>query len=88
MNTIDPKDQTRSSSQSSFLNQAINSTSIVVYHGTLAKKIIFDGNKAGGVLVNTSGTEYILHANKEVVLYAGAVRPSALYRVHCRLLIQ
>lgn len=88
MNTIDPKDQTRSSSQSSFLNQAINSTKIAVYHGTLVKKIIFEGNKACGVLVNTSGTEYTLHANKEVVLCAGAVRPSELYRIHCQLLIQ
>lgn len=75
MNTIDPKDQTRSSSQTSFLNQVINSTRIEVYHGTLAKKIIFDGNKARGVLLNTSGTEYPIYANKEVVLSAGAVRP-------------
>lgn len=75
MDTIDPKDQTRSSSQSSFLDKAMNSTRIEVYNGTLAKKIIFDGNKACGVSVNTSGTEYTLYANKEVVLSAGAVRP-------------
>ena len=76
MNTIDPKDQTRSSSQTSFLDNAINSTRIEVYHGTLAKKIIFDGIYARGVLVNTSGTEYTLYANKEIVLSAGAVRSS------------
>ena len=75
MNTIDPKDQSRSSSQTSFLNMAINSTRIKVYHGTLAKKIDFDGKEARGVLMNTNSTEITIYANKEVVLSAGAVRP-------------
>ena len=77
MNTIDPKGQTRSSSQTSFLDQTINSTMIRVYKGTLARKIIFDGNVASGVLVRdiANGTEFAIYANKEVVLSAGAVRP-------------
>lgn len=71
MNTIDLKDQTRSSSQSSFLDKAMNSTRIEVYNGTLAKKIIFDGNKACGVSVNTSGTEYTLTQAKTLCYLQG-----------------
>lgn len=75
MNTIDPKGQTRSSSQTSFLNAAIKPGRIAVYNRTLAKRIVFDGDRARGVFVNTSSTAYTLNANKEVVLSAGAVRP-------------
>ena len=87
MNTIDPNGQTRSSSQTSFLDQAINVTKIQVYKGTLAKKIVFDGHEARGVLVNTNGTEYTLHARKEVVLSAGAVRLSEKREAFAQLLI-
>ena len=40
--TLNPGDQHRSSSQTSYLNRAINTTSIVVYTHTLANRILFD----------------------------------------------
>jgi choline dehydrogenase len=76
MNTIDPDHQTRSSSESSFLPTA--AASLKVYNGTLAKKILFDGKTASGVLVSTGGVEYNLVANKEVILSAGAVSKLSL----------
>lgn len=73
MNTIDPKGQTRSSSQTSFMDMALKTTSLQIYNGTFAKRILFNGKQAGGVLVNTRGVEYVLSARKEVIVSAGAV---------------
>ncbi|KAB8229592.1 GMC family oxidoreductase [Aspergillus alliaceus] len=69
---IDPADQTRSSSEASFLQQALDTTPLRLYLRTLAKKILFDSNKtATGVLVETNGAEYTISAKKEVILSAG-----------------
>ncbi|KAL1886268.1 hypothetical protein Plec18167_000197 [Paecilomyces lecythidis] len=73
--TIRASDQTRSSSQASFLESAINQNlpNLKVYILTQAEKILFDSNKiATGVQVNTAGIAYTLHASKEVILSAGA----------------
>ena len=73
--TIDPKAETRSSSETSFLQEALSSTTLKVYQQTLAKKILFNENKtATGVRVETQGIGYVLSASKEVILAAGAVR--------------
>ncbi|KAJ9264577.1 CAZyme family AA3 [Paecilomyces variotii] len=72
--TIRASDQTRSSSQTSFLKSAMdqNLQTLKVYIGTQAEKILFDDNKvATGVQVNTAGIGYTLHASKEVILSAG-----------------
>lgn len=74
--SIDPQAGTRSSSETSFLQEAISSSTLQVYQQTLAKRILFDDNKtATGVRVVTAGTEYTLSAKKEVILAAGAVCP-------------
>jgi choline dehydrogenase len=69
--TIDPAHATRESSQTSFLNYAIEKTNIKVYPHTLATKILFNGKKAKSVQVNSDGTVYTLSANKEVIVSAG-----------------
>ncbi|OCK80877.1 GMC oxidoreductase [Lepidopterella palustris CBS 459.81] len=72
-NTIQPKTQTRESSQTGFLNPALVRGNVIVYQKTLAKKIVFDGNKvATGVLVDTGGAQYTLSAKREVILSSGA----------------
>lgn len=72
--TVDPRAATRSSSETSFLQEAISSTTLQVYQQTLAKKILIDeGKTATGVSVVTAGTEYTLNAAREVILAAGAV---------------
>ena len=72
--TLDPYAATRSSSETSFLRQALKETYLQIYQHTLAKRIIFDSDKtATGVLVNTAGVSYTLSARKEVILAAGAV---------------
>ena len=79
--TIDPKDATRSSSETSYLRLAIQETGLIIYHYTLAKKILFDGNKATGVQVESSGLPYTLQAKKEVILAAGAFQSPQLLMV-------
>jgi choline dehydrogenase len=74
--SIRPEDQTRASSESTFLQSAMQSgrKNLKVFTHTLAKQVIFDGNKtATGVLVETGGFNYTLSASKEVILSAGAV---------------
>lgn len=72
--TIVPHVQVRSSSETSFLQAAIENSTLQVYKQTLAKKILFSGNKtATGVKVVTGGKTYVLSARKEVILAAGAV---------------
>ena len=78
--TLAPSTQTRSSSETSFLRDALaHTTNLQVYQSTLAKKVLFDSNKrATGVLVNSGGFEYQISAQKEVILSAGAVRCNRL----------
>lgn len=71
--TVDPATQHRSSSQTSFLDYAMQTTSIKVYTHTLARQILFTDNKtANGVLVQSGSKNYTLSVRKEVILSAGA----------------
>ena len=73
--SVDPADQTRSSSETSFLREALReTTNLNFYKSTLVKKILLDDSKtATGVLVNTGGVEYTISAAREVILSAGTV---------------
>ncbi|RMY08615.1 hypothetical protein D0868_04694, partial [Hortaea werneckii] len=71
LSTIDPDGAERDSSQTSFLNYAM--PDITVYPHTLARKIVLgNDSSAEGVAVTTSGVNYTLTAQKEVILSAGA----------------
>lgn len=71
--TLDPSTETRSSSETSFLLEAISKTPLQVYQSTLVKRILFEKQKATGVLVNKAGGTYTISARKEVLLAAGPV---------------
>ena len=80
-NTIDPMTQIRSTSESSMLREALQlNDNLVVYHNTLAKKIVFDDTKtATGVIVEASGVgsgsiTYMIKATNEVIVSSGAFR--------------
>ncbi|OCL11721.1 GMC oxidoreductase [Glonium stellatum] len=82
--TIDPKHATRSSSQTSYLEQAIKTTGLMVYPHTQATKVLFSNNgtaKASGVSVSTQGLEYTISANKEVIVSAGVFHSPQLLMV-------
>ncbi|KAI9369636.1 hypothetical protein BJX61DRAFT_545409 [Aspergillus egyptiacus] len=73
---IDPKEATRSSSETSFLQLAARNSNIKIYPQTVGSRIVFDENKrATGVEVRTnsmlSDFTYQLKAKKEVILSAG-----------------
>lgn len=71
--TIHPDSQIRDSSETSFGQAAISSTSLQIYMRSLAKRIVFNGTVATGVTVDTAGALYTISARKEVILAAGPV---------------
>ena len=73
-NSLNPKDQTRSSSETSFLQAALLSSTLQLYQQTMAEKIHFDASKrATAVSVASFGVSYVLRARKEIILSAGVV---------------
>ena len=85
--TIEPKKAVRSSSESSFLREAIEETDFIVYTLTQATKILFDQSsppKAVGVQVDTQGLGYTISANKEVIVSAGVFHSPQLLMVSGR----
>ncbi|THZ33988.1 hypothetical protein D6C90_07974 [Aureobasidium pullulans] len=80
--TEDPEFETRSSSETSFLQQALAETEIVVYTNALAKQILFDADKRGNaVLVEIAGMSFQLNVTKEIMLSAGAFQSPQLLMV-------
>ncbi|KAL8831535.1 MAG: hypothetical protein Q9191_000813 [Dirinaria sp. TL-2023a] len=86
--SIDPRNGYRSSSESSFLQAALqNGTAPIIYKNSLARKVLFDNNTATGVLVATAGTygtkplNFTLGARKEVIVCAGAFQSPQLLMV-------
>ena len=86
--TIDPTTQVRSTSESSFLREALQlNDNLLVYRDTLAKKVLFDVNKkATGVMVESSGlgsgsVTYTIHANQEVIVSSGSFRSPQMLMV-------
>lgn len=86
--SIDPRNGYRSSSESSFLQAALqNGTAPMIYKNSLARRILFNGTTATGVLVTTAGPygipplNYTLTARKEVIVSAGAFQSPQLLMV-------
>lgn len=81
LNTIDHTTGARESSETAFLQPALSRNNLVVYVDTLAKKVLFDGTTAVGVEVETEGYTYMLSADKEVIVSAGAFQSPQLLMV-------
>ncbi|KAI0857767.1 oxidoreductase [Xylaria cubensis] len=83
---VDPRTATRSSSETSFLQAAAGKTGLKIYPNTLAKRILFDGDKkATGVEVEgsslTSDFSWVISARKEVIVSAGVWRSPQILMV-------
>lgn len=66
--TVFPDSAQRCSAQTSFLDQTVATSTLKVYNGTMARRILFKNhNVASGVLVTTNGEDYVLSARKEVL---------------------
>lgn len=82
--TIDPKNATRSTSKSSYLDTLAKrgKKAPTIYLRSQASKIIFDKNKvATGVSVTTEGRTYVLTAKSEVILSAGVFHSPQLLQL-------
>ena len=80
---IDPKQETRDSSETSFLQRALKTQpNLIVFQRTLGKKVLFDSSKAAtGVQVDTEGKVYSLMAKKEVIVSAGTFQSPQILMV-------
>lgn len=87
--SIDPRNGYRSSSESSFLQAALqDGTSPTIYKNSLATRLLFDDrNTAVGVSVTTAGPygipplNYTLTARKEIIVSAGSFQSPQLLMV-------
>jgi choline dehydrogenase len=88
--TLKPKDQSRSSSQTSYLDAAfaadgVPQTNLKIYTHALGQNILFDNNKtAYGVSVQSGpamAPPYVLTASNEVIVSAGAFQSPQLLMV-------
>ncbi|KAL8974484.1 MAG: hypothetical protein Q9197_001274 [Variospora fuerteventurae] len=80
--TVDPKAAIRSSSETSFLQEAFATSTLQVYQKSVAKRILFNDSKvAQGVIVETAGAQYELSARKEVIVSAGVFRTPQMLMV-------
>jgi choline dehydrogenase len=70
--TADAKTQVRESSETAYLRPALKRPNLIVYHSTMATRILFNDTVASGILCNSLGKDYRLSARKEVILSAGA----------------
>ncbi|KAI0481393.1 hypothetical protein GGR56DRAFT_664610 [Xylariaceae sp. FL0804] len=73
--TIDPDTGFRSSSETSFLEASQARPNIKVFYLSIASKVMFSGNTATGVQLQSGVT---LYADKEVILSAGAFQSPQL----------
>ncbi|GAB1725045.1 hypothetical protein NU195Hw_g6767t1 [Hortaea werneckii] len=87
-NTIDPYLQIRSTSERSFLREAIRKTyNLLVYQNTLAKKIHFTSDGVANAVeieaaaYGSGSVTYTLNATKEVIVSAGTFRSPQLLMV-------
>ena len=72
--TVDPTSETRSSSETSFLQASIANNTLQIYQQSGASKILFNkAKRATGVIVDTAGTSFYLSAREEVIISAGVV---------------
>lgn len=70
--TIRPSDQSRSSSEASFLSSTRH-PGLHIYPGTLVRRVLFNSSKAAiGVEVENAGITWKISATKEVIVSAGA----------------
>jgi choline dehydrogenase-like flavoprotein len=79
----DPRSQTRSSSESSYLRQSLRkSSNLLIYKNTMGKRVLFnDKKRAIGVIVASGGISFQLNATKEVILCAGVFRSPQMLMV-------
>jgi choline dehydrogenase len=74
-------DQKRESSETAFLTPASSCSNLKIYTNTMAKKVVFSGKTAKGVLASTGSQRYTLSAKREVILTAGAFQSPQLLMV-------
>ena len=63
----------RESTSRAYLRPALSRQNLTVMKHVLVDKIVFDGKRAIGIAARHKGKDIVLHANREVILSAGAI---------------
>lgn len=63
----------RESTSRAYLRPALKRRNLTVMKYVLVDKVVFDGTRAIGVAARHNGKDMVLHANREVILSAGAI---------------
>jgi choline dehydrogenase len=63
----------RESTSRAYLRPALKRRNLTVMKHVLVDKVVFDGKRAIGVAARQNGKDIVLHANKEIILSAGAI---------------
>lgn len=71
----------RHSSAKAFLRPAMGRKNLTVLTRAQAKRILFDGKRATGVVFQQAGQEKTLHAGREVIVSAGAINSPQLLQL-------
>ena len=79
--TVDPRLQTRSSSEEFLQQSIVQGAPLTIYPMTQALQVIFKDQHATGIKVQSAGRNYTLHARNEVILSAGAFHSPQLLMV-------
>ena len=68
----------RSSTAASYLAAARSRPNLRVVTGALVDRVLFEGDRACGVIYRQGGAEHVVHATGEVILSAGAIQSPAI----------
>ncbi|MDF1749703.1 MAG: GMC family oxidoreductase N-terminal domain-containing protein [Alphaproteobacteria bacterium] len=71
----------RHSSAKAFLRPAMGRKNLTVLTGAQAKRILFDGKRATGVVFQQGGQEKTLYAGREIIVSAGAINSPQLLQL-------
>lgn len=71
----------RESSETAFLQPALDRPNLRIYNGTLAKRILFGGKVATGVQVHQNGQRFSILSRKEVIVSGGTFQSPQLLMV-------
>ena len=81
LTTINHTTGFRESSETGFLTPALGRANLKIYNETMAKQILFRGNKATGVRVTSGGKQFVISTRKDIIVSGGTFQSPQLLMV-------
>lgn len=71
----------RQSTAKAYLHPIKSRNNLEIISDTLVSRLIFEGTRATGVVIERDGESHVIHANREIVLCAGAIESPKLLQL-------